>query len=298
VSNFKDIYNNWRRSSLFPSINEIDWRHKEVVARLNQIHQHQIKDQFNPISPSIELNKQLISFFSCLQPMKINGHAKTRVGNAGDGGYVQLEDLDGINLALSFGISDDDSWDVQIANRNINVMQFDYTVDAAPTNHPLMSFYKKKVSGTSSDGCVTLHELIESHNTTQGPNIILKMDIEGSEWDVFNKCPDEQLSKIRQIVCEFHGFSRLNEHGFYSIAYNVVSKLNKYFIPYHVHGNNAGQFINMSNIAFPDVLEVSYANRQIYSATATDEIFPTPLDQPNIPELPDIFLGSFQFSRS
>jgi hypothetical protein len=59
--------------------------------------------------------------------------------------------------------------------------------------------------------------------------------------------------------------------------------------------NNFGGFSNVANIIFPNVLEISFANRSMYSFSETDEIFPGPLDAPNDPSHPDLHLGSFRF---
>lgn len=53
--------------------------------------------------------------------------------------------------------------------------------------------------------------------------------------------------------------------------------------------------IAVSNVSFPEGLEVSFANRNRYKLEISDEIFPTSLDQPNNPLLPDIFLGTFRY---
>lgn len=51
---------------------------------------------------------------------------------------------------------------------------------------------------------ISLDDIIKEHNLT---NIdILKVDIEGSEYDVMPNISDETYSKIRQITIEFHDF--------------------------------------------------------------------------------------------
>jgi FkbM family methyltransferase len=48
----------------------------------------------------------------------------------------------------------------------------------------------------------TLDELIEPFETVD----LLKMDVEGAEWDVLLNCSDETLNKIKQLTVEFHDF--------------------------------------------------------------------------------------------
>ncbi len=109
LSKLKDMFNKWRKASVFPSINEIEWRHNELAARLKQIHDYQVKDDLPISGLKIETQKNILELLAYIQPMKILNANKVRLGSAGDGGYVQLNDLNGITLGLSFGIKDDDS---------------------------------------------------------------------------------------------------------------------------------------------------------------------------------------------
>jgi FkbM family methyltransferase len=48
----------------------------------------------------------------------------------------------------------------------------------------------------------TLDELVEPFEIID----LLKMDVEGAEWDVLLKCSEEALNKIKQLTVEFHDF--------------------------------------------------------------------------------------------
>ncbi|MGX8009145.1 hypothetical protein ACVDG8_009075 [Mesorhizobium sp. ORM8.1] len=65
------------------------------------------------------LRKRIIGIGSLLSPMAVTGVSKIRIGSQTDGGYVMLDDFVGVDGALSFGINDEDSWDVDIANRGL-----------------------------------------------------------------------------------------------------------------------------------------------------------------------------------
>ena len=54
-------------------------------------------------------------------------------------------------------------------------------------------------------------------------------------------------------------------------------------------------FSNIANVIVPNVLEITFANRSLYSFSETDEVFPGPLDVPNDPSRPDMHLGTFRF---
>jgi hypothetical protein len=51
----------------------------------------------------------------------------------------------------------------------------------------------------------------------------------------------------------------------------------------------------VSGVPFPSVIEVTYVNRVLYRFEETTEIFPTELDFPNAPGLPEFYLGNFRY---
>jgi len=124
---------------------------------------------------------------------------------------------------------------------------------------------------------------------------ILKIDIEGHEWPVFGTAPDAVLERFSQIVGEFHSFERLLNPAWHDGASLALKKLKSAFEVVHVHGNNNQSFANVANVILPSLLEVTFANRKFYRFEESNEVFPTELDQPNIPSQPDLFLGCFKF---
>jgi hypothetical protein len=159
----------------------------------------------------------------------------------------------------------------------------------------LLHFERKKAAGNPSADAVTIAGLVAAHSKLSAPDIILKMDIEGSEWDVLDNSSSESLSKLSQIICEFHGLGRLYEAPFHARALRVFHNLAQQFAVIHVHANNNGDMCNLANVAVPSTLEITFANRARYSFVESNETFPTPLDAPNRPDLAEIRLGSFRF---
>lgn len=66
-----------------------------------------------------------------------------RIGGENDGGYVMWKPLSDNNIAYSFGISDDVSWDLQMVNLGYEVYQYDHTIDALPIQNK--HFHYKKI---------------------------------------------------------------------------------------------------------------------------------------------------------
>jgi hypothetical protein len=96
-------------------------------------------------------------------------------------------------------------------------------------------------------------------------------------------------------VCEFHGLHGVADATSHEQFLAVLTKLRSLFEVVHVHGNNHQPFINIANVILPKTLEVTFANRNYFQFTETDEIFPTELDRPNRSDFPDLRLGCFKF---
>jgi hypothetical protein len=246
-----------------------------------------------PAPPPV-LQRNILAFARLIEPKRCVGHQKIRVGRDFDGGYILIDDFSGADGALSFGIENDASWDLGMAQRGVPVHQFDHTIESPPAAHPLITFHKLRVAAEDAPGSMRLDTLL-AHFLPSAQKAVLKIDIEGDEWPVFANASVETLSKFSQIVCEFHGFHLLSEPGFYNYVLTVMTKLKMLFEVVHVHGNNAHPFVSVSNVMLPRLLEMSLANRRHYLFEETDEIFPTALDQPNLPERPDLHLGCFKF---
>ncbi len=239
---------------------------------------------------------KIASLAHLLTPKKAVGESKIRLGSQGDGGYVSIDTGTRIKHAFSLGIENDDTWDIDCANRGIRVYQYDYSIDKAPHEHTLTEFHKKKIGVKKTESEETLSSILEAYSLDQDSSVILKIDIEGSEWEVFDTTPLEVLKKFDQIVCEFHYFGAIGNDAWFERAYRVLKKLDKLFGVIHVHANNHGPWIFPANVPFPHVLEVTYANRGHYQLVDTEEIFPTELDMPNRSDWPDLFLGDFRFN--
>lgn len=291
MSSFGENIDRLRKRSLPPSINDIEWRFDTVFRRLQNI-EEAIEGRL-PFTPANQ--QDVLATMRMLEPRKVQGFAKARFGSVYDGGYVMLDDFNGLNCALSFGISVDDSWDFEVARRGVRVLQFDHTIDAAPSTHELLEFHKTRIAAKPGPGVETLSNLVRANSKPGRPDILLKIDIEGDEWGVFAETPIEDISRCAQILCEFHDVRRLcNDEAMRRMS-GVFEKLSSAFAVAHVHANNCGPLCNVANVPVPDVLEILYVNRARYETTATDEIFPTALDAPNLPSMPDIFLGPFRF---
>jgi Methyltransferase FkbM domain len=242
-----------------------------------------------------EYHAPLLALLALLAPRQAAGMRKVRVGTSRDGGYVMLDDFQGIDVALSLGIGPDVSWDFDLAQRGIPVWQYDHTISSLPKEHPLFRFEQKRiVSQGSSIHDLTLTELLQKLGRQQS---VLKIDIEGDEWDVLAQLEPHLLNNCRQMVIEFHDFIAIKNPAWSDQARQALLLLATVFGVVHVHGNNLSKHIISNGLSLPDSLEVTFANRQFYKLETTEEIFPGRYDKRNNPYFPDFTLGRFQFQQ-
>ena len=238
------------------------------------------------------VQQRVIALGRLLEPCTARGVGRRRFGHAADGGYVMLDDLDGVGFALSFGVGDEMTWDREMAGRGIDVHQFDYTIDAPPETHPRIRFHRSRIAPVAEG---TDHSLSSAQALGGDRRCIVKMDIEGDEWVVLDAAGEGDFERVAQFVVEFHDFDKVGNTAWFERAERVLTRLAASFAVVHVHGNNYGALLSRGNVAFPELLEVSFANRLLYEFEPSAERFPTPLDAPNRGDLPDISLGSFRF---
>lgn len=213
-----------------------------------------------------------------------------RIGKNNDGGYVMLNDFDGVTAAYSFGICNDVSWDTFFAERGIDIYQYDHTIKRLPKKNKRFQWKKIGVCGKKNvcDNMDTLRDLVLANGHEKTNRMLLKMDIEGWEWDVFSETDEDLMNRFDQIVCEFHYM--------YSIDYldriiASLERINRTHQLVHIHANNGRGVLKTKDFFMPCLLEVTYVNRANRTFCDSDRFFPTSVDQKNCEYLPDIPLG-------
>ena len=128
-----------------------------------------------------------------LRPHRIRDVVKVRVARFFGGGYVILNSLDDMSAAYSLGINDGVSWDLDSAERGIEVFQYDYTIEKLPRDDELCRWSKMGIAGETDDAgnFETIADLISKTDHATCDNLLLKYDIEGYEWAVFADLPVE-----------------------------------------------------------------------------------------------------------
>lgn len=242
-----------------------------------------------------------ISFLSIFQETRARLHVKdvlnlpwVRVGRDYDGGYVMADEFNTNPIVYSFGICDDVSWDIDMAHRIKNTQQkyiylFDHTIETLPETHPAFIFSQQGIGGKSpAPGTKSMSDILSENGHGNHHNIILKMDVEGSEWDFLEEVSEKTLKQFTQIVFEFHN---LGSPSNCEAIFAGLDKLNKTHQLVHIHANNYSDILCIGGILLPTTLEATYLRKSDHIFSNSVRIFPTELDRPNAPWKQDPFLG-------
>jgi hypothetical protein len=231
---------------------------------------------------------ELADFLKSLKPIAPQ-RGLIRVGGKGDGGYLIPDDLDGISHSISPGVAGEISFDLALAQRGIQVLMFDASVNGPPENHANFKFTKKFLDFHDSENTVRLDTVCQScpHNAK---DMFLQMDIEGAEWRVIMDTPIETLRKFRVMVIEFHGLNRLfGRAGFFHIT-PVFQKLMLSHNIVHIHPNNCADIEWCGNTGIPPVVEFTFLRRDRDFAVERSMTIPHSLDKDCVAERKSIAL--------
>lgn len=229
-----------------------------------------------------------------LKIKKIVGKNLVRVGKANDGGYIMVDDFKG-NIAYSFGISDDVSWDLGMANRGCEVFMYDPTIDGLPQGNARFRFFKEGIAGFEfrERNLNTLENFIKRNGHEDKNNMILKMDVEGAEWNFLAGVSSETLSKFDQMIFEFHGLIMPKNQSVMNATLACINKINQTHSLVHLHANNCSSLIILDDkILVPNILELTYVKTSNYELVDDENIsLPISIDEPNSESSIEIPLG-------
>lgn len=227
----------------------------------------------------------VVEALALLTPYDVD-RRKERIGPATDGGYVLLPDLFAGLPLLSYGISTEYRFDIDMSSRGHEVYMFDHTIDGieTPPGNNRMHWFKEGVGGAPDPGQPV--DTIENHlnaHVPAGSEALLKMDVEGWEYDAFDALSDASLLRFRQIVFEIHSLHAVGDEGFRARFARLLGRLTAHFTLFHVHANNfdgANTFAFISGVPVSNLLELSFVRSDLVERRPSQTLYPTALDYP------------------
>ena len=226
-----------------------------------------------------------------LQPVALANCTFKRFGSANDGGYLMCENLmEPLDSAYSYGVGTNDDWGCEVSRRyQVPVHQYDCFDPARPTcDGGTFVFHNECVGDRTGYRESRFFDTLENQirkNGDIGKRILIKMDIEGAEWDSLLATPDELLASVPQITMEMHGYDDPK-------IVEALKKLNRMFYLVNLHFNNW----SCTSKAAPLLAwayQTHWVNKRIgvLDRTVTPPAPMSPLNAPDSPTWPDCQLN-------
>jgi hypothetical protein len=235
--------------------------------------------------------------FLRLIPYDVSQFTKKRLGKDGDGGYVlAMDPLKEIEAVVVFGINDEDSFETHLAKhvdpKKVPFYLCDPFVPYTAEGKNDFHFSSLGLAGETKEKMITLPDFLKAKNL-EGKKILLKVDIEGAEWESFANLQPSDFDNVVCLIIEFHRLIHLQE---VPQQVKTLDLLNSRFVLNHCHVNNNGYVNRFGPTFFPDVLECSYINKKFLeenniSFERRRQIYPCEIDQQNIDVHPDYPIG-------
>jgi hypothetical protein len=227
------------------------------------------------------------ALFAELRPITLRNCELQRVGGPNDGGYLMCGNLLGTPAAAySYGIGGEDEWGCELSNRlGVAVHQYDcFDPRRATCEAWHLAFHDECVGPAAATVEGRTFDSIASQIARNGhadATLLMKMDVEGAEWDSLLRTPDEVLARIDQLPMELHG---VDERRYL----DAVRKLKRTFHLVHLHFNNHACQPGIE--PFPSAAyQVLWVNKRIGvpDPSAGPPRLPSPLDAPDNPRARD-----------
>jgi hypothetical protein len=254
-----------------------------LLILLREASQH---DRRPPRVPRTHAEQIRDHLFGLLQPVHVSNCELKRFGEPNDGGYLLCGNLlTGVEAGYSYGISGYDGWGCDLSKQlAIPLHQydcFDVRPPACPGGRTI--FHPECVAGARRTIEGRPFDSLERQIAANGDaarRLVVKMDVEGAEWETFLETPDAVFARIDQMTVEFHD---VGDPRFVVAA----AKLKESFHVAHLHFNN----FSCDETAEPfaaRAYEVLFVNKRLAVTDGSPApARPHPLDSPNNPKAPD-----------
>ncbi len=234
-----------------------------------------------------------------------------RRGSTNDGGYLLPSDITA-QFLISLGLGDDWKFELDLIKcKQVNkFIVFDHSVTLLNLLRMLMNRKKKlnafifraiillryfrdfiflrrqhvkkkvtKYGSIENSSAINLNEIFREFVVDPKSTIILKIDIEGSEFDIIEQVL-EFSSQILVLIIEFHEI--LKQKDKFKTSFELLKSR---FSLIHTHVNNYGE---IDELLIPNVCEFTFINQNLYRENGKVSRLPRfGLDSPSSPGRPD-----------
>jgi hypothetical protein len=244
---------------------------------------------------TIKVDKdKIISFIKILKPWDVKKKF-IRIGGNNDGGYIIPDDLKNIDYCFSPGVGNSTLFETELLKYKIKSFLTDHTIKYN-NNFKKFSFLQKELSCLNGKKKITLEKWIDDKLPKyKQNNLLLQMDIDGSEYEVLLSTTDKILKKFRILIIEFHNLDYIAHRGIYPMYLNLFKKITKNFTICHLHQNNSGSYVKYDGILIPKILEISFIRNDLVKSKTKIKNLPHPLDAKNVLHKSDFNMPDYYY---
>ena len=237
--------------------------------------------------------KKIIELIHLLRPFNL-GYEYQRLGGTKDGSYIVPETLGNIKYCFSAGYGGDCSFEKNLEKYNIKSFLADYNYDA-PTELKNFEYKKKFIKSYSDQKSINVNTWIENSLPIEEENMLLQIDIEGSEYEVLHAITEKNLDRFDVVIIELHNLHMVNNQIFYQYFISCLEKIKKHFEVFYLQPNNCCGVSNFDGLIFPNILEITLLSKKKIKKKEKLNPLNKNLQIKNIIEKDDIILPDYWF---
>ena len=238
---------------------------------------------------------ELRTLLQKLYPVSCNKEL-IRLGPKGDGGYLVPNDFQGIETCFSPGVGFESGFEQDCAELGMKVFLVDKSVEQLTKAHELFHFTPQFIGVTSKDDFMTIDNWVDSSLPDTHSDLLLQIDIEESEYEVFLSISDILMHRFRIIVAEFHQLVQLWNEPFFNLAARAFEKILQTHTCIHIHPNNFEGSLKIGGFHIPQTLEFTFLRNDRIENPSYRNVFPNPLDNDNNSDNPPLILPKCWYS--
>ena len=143
------------------------------------------------------------------------------------------------------------------------------------------SFIKKHIGVSDNEEYISMDSWVNQGLENKSSELLLQMDIEGSEYYVILNMSHSLMNRFRIMVIEFHFLEMLWNVEKFDLLSTVFDKILETHICVHIHPNNHSAHMVKEGIEIPPFAEFTFIRKDRASIMGYQNVFPNSLDFDN-----------------
>jgi hypothetical protein len=177
-------------------------------------------------------------------------------------------------FALSFGVGNNITFEIECSKLQMQVSSFDHTVaPVIPKRHMnRIDYMPVGICGNKpARNCMTIREILSICGLKMEDIEIVKMDIEGSEWDILDD-GWQVFSQVPQFIVEFHNLDRIVDDNHSRLYESVIRRILRTHQVVYLSPNNFSGHVTINDKVWPFTIEALFVRKDLKSGIDLGEV--------------------------